>query len=163
MRHALIHRKALLLDQFIDVYKRVRRRKTFPHQATAKIIPLLFPGSSVAGRGAFKTVHKVSARVRDLVLKTSARKNIRMEVRAYRKLPSRIRNRYFAKVYWRTKYCLLQKFGSECDVPPSRLARLKQVARKYELTDVRPGNIRCVGGVGKIVDATVVRRERGGV
>jgi hypothetical protein len=69
----------------------------------------------------------------------------------------------FAKVYWRTKYCLLQKFGSECDVPPSRLARLKQIARKYGLTDVRPGNIRCVGGVGKIVDATVVRRERGGV
>ena len=85
------------------------------------------------------------------------------EERAFKRLPSTVCNRYFAKVYWRTKYCLLQKFGSECSVPPSRLARLKQVAGKYGLTDVRPGNIRCVGGVGKIVDATVVpKKDRDG-
>jgi hypothetical protein len=158
MRYSLIHRRALLLDQFIDAYKRVHRRRTFPRQQVSIVLRLLFPGSSVAGRGAFKTVHKVSARVRDLVLKTSARKNIRMEERAYKRLPPTVRNRYFAKVYWRTKYCLPQKFGSVCSVQPSCLARLRQGARKYGLTDLRPGNIRCVGSVGKIVDVTVTSR-----
>jgi len=160
MRHALIHKKAVFIDAFVDNYRKIRHRSTFPHKEVAHIIHLLFPGSSYSGRGAFKTVHRVSSRTRDLVLKTSNRRNIRNDDRAYRKLPKTIRNRYFAKVYWRTKYCLLQKFGKSSKVPSDKLNSLKSIARKYGLTDVRPANVRKVDGKFKIVDASLSRARR---
>ncbi len=157
MRHALIHRKALLIDHFIDAYTRARRRKSFPHKAVGIVIRLLFPGSTFSGRGAFKTVHKVSSRERDLVLKTSSRKSIHHDERAYRRVPRTLRNRYFAKIYWRTKYCLLQKYGRPGRVPPDRLAKLKEVGGRYGLTDLREENIRRVEEAYKIVDANIGR------
>jgi hypothetical protein len=108
----------------------------------------------------FKTAYKVSSRTRELVLKAANRRSILRDLRAYRLLPRTLRNRYFAKVYWRTKYCLLQKYGSPGPVPPAGLARLKAVGKRYGLTDVREANIRKVGGVFKLVDANVSRRRR---
>ena len=158
MRHALIHKKAELIDRFIDVYKRERKRNTFPHKEVKSLIHLLFQGSSYSGRGAFKTVHKVSSRARDLVLKTARRNAIRNDQIAYKRLPSRIRNRYFAKVYWRTKYCLLQKYGKEANVPKEKLEQLK-IANEYGLKDIRPANVRKVDGIFKIVDASLTDRK----
>ena len=160
MRHALIRKKAVFIDQFVDNYRRIRKRKTFPHREVAVIIQLLFPGASYSGRGAFKTVHKVSTRAKDLVLKTSNRTNIQNDERAYKRIPQNIRNRYFAKVYWRTKYCLLQKYGRSFNAPPEKLRKLKVIANKYRLTDVRPANVRKVGTQFKIVDASLSNRKR---
>lgn len=165
-RHRKIYKTAVLIDGFVDRYKKGRKRRTFPHKEVKIIMHLIIPGSRYTGRGAFKTVHKVSSRARDLVLKTSNPKNIRSDVRAYRKLPSSIRNRYFAKVYWWTKYCLLQKFGRKArNVPDDAMRRLKEVGRKHGLADIRPENVRKVDGHYKIVDASVrkkraVRRKR---
>lgn len=158
-RHELIYRKAEFIDQFVDSYKRIRKRSTFPHKEVAVIVRFLFPGSSYAGRGAFATVHKVSSRARDLVLKTSVPKKTRNDERAYRRIPENIRNRYFAKVYWRTKYCLLQKYGEEADVPAAKLAQLKAIGKKFGLSDIRPANVRKVDGLFKIVDATLRHAE----
>jgi len=159
MRHTRIYKRALFIDQFVDAYQKVRKRHNFPHREVASVIEYLFPGCIYTGRGAFKTVHKVSSRARDLVLKTSNPKNIRSDRRAYRRLPPTIRNRYFAKIYWTTKYCLLQKYGRQADhIPPRQLKKLKAVARACGLTDVRPGNIRKVDGRFKIVDANLGRR-----
>lgn len=160
MRHALIRRKALLVDQFIDVYKHGRKRASFPHKAVGVMIPLLFPGSTLSGKGAFKTVHRVSSRERDLVLKTGNRGSMYNDHKAYRRVPSTLRNRYFAKVYWRTRYCLLQKYGTPGRVPPERMLKLKQIGRRYRLTDIREANIRKVEGVFKIVDANLSKRKR---
>lgn len=158
MRHALIKKKAEFIDQFVDAYKRIRKRSSFPHKEVGSIIHFLFPGSSYSGRGAFKTVHRISSRAKTLVLKTSHFKNITKDVRAYKRLPPRVRNRYFAKIYWRTKYCVLQKYGRKIAVHPGGLNKLKAVARKYGLTDVRPDNIRKVDGHFKIVDASARKR-----
>lgn len=159
VRHARIYKRALFIDQFVDAYQKVRRRRNFPHREVASIIQYLFPGCIYTGRGAFKTVHKVSSRARDLVLKTSNPKNIRSDWRAYRRLPPTIRNRYFVKIYWTTKYCLLQKYGRHADhIPPRRLKKLKAVTRAGGLTDVRLGNIRKVDGRFKIVDASLGKR-----
>ncbi len=155
IRHASIYKKAKFIDQFIDKYKSVRKRFSFPHKEVATIIHFLFPNSTYSGRGAFKTVHKVSSRARNLVLKTSQPKNIRNDERAYRRLPSNLRNRYFAKIYWRTKYCLLQKYGKRTSIPSDRLKKLKSIAKQYKLTDVRPDNVRKVDGHFKIVDASL--------
>ncbi len=159
MRYSLIHRTAVLIDQFIDAYKKARKRKRFPHKEVGRIIHFLFPRSSPIGRGAWKTVYKVPSRIRDLVLKTSSPRVIRYEERAYNRLPRNVRNRYFAKVYWRTRYCLLQKYGIEGRVPPELLRKLQAVGGHHGLTDIRPENIRKVGGVFKIVDANISKRR----
>ncbi len=157
MRHERIRKRAIFIDQFVDAYRRVRRRRTFPHREVGVVVHLLFPGSAYLDRGAFKTVHKVYSRARDLVLKTGSRKKIGEDIRAYRRLPARggRRHRYFARIYWRTKYCLLQKFGKAAKVPAGRLRRLKAVGRRYGLKDIRPANVRKVDGRFKIVDASM--------
>lgn len=154
MRHALLHRTAEIIDLFVDAYKKKRKRWTFPHKEVSTIIVYLFPGSSFKGRGAFKTVHRVYSRGRTLVLKTSSPRMIRSDWRVYHRIPAPIRNRYFAKLYWHTKYCLLQKYGRDVNVPARNLRKLKSIGRKYGLNDIRPANIRKVEGHFKIVDAS---------
>jgi hypothetical protein len=71
MRHRLIHKKAQFIDQLIDYYKAARGRHSFPHKEVGHLVQFLFPGSVYKGRGAFKTVHKISSQAKDLALKTS--------------------------------------------------------------------------------------------
>lgn len=155
MRHNTIHEKALLIDKFVDIYMRARKRKTFPHKEVGQMILWIFPGSRSRGRGAFKTVYQISSRERDLVLKISKEKNIKSDMEAYYQLPRTIRNRYFAKIYWNTKYCLLQKYGKAVKISPKVVERLKKKVKPWGLSDVRADNIRKVGGRFKIVDANV--------
>ena len=120
MRHERIREKARFLDEFIEAHKKTRRRKRFPHQAVEVIIPLLFRRWRPEGRGAFKTVHRVSTTSRHVALKTASAKHISKDWRIYQTLPRGTRNRYFAKIYWKTKYCLLQKYGKRVGtVPPT--------------------------------------------
>jgi len=74
---------------------------------------------------------------------------------AYHSLPKNIRNRYFAKIYWLTDHCLLQKYGRATRVPDHELRKLKSVGKEYGLRDIRPANIRKVDGRFKIVDASL--------
>lgn len=153
MRHVLIQRTARLVDQFVDVYKRARKRTTFPHKGVHEIVTLLFPGSAKTGRGAFKTVFVVRSRKRSLALKTSNSNQIMNDWLAYHRLPKGIRNRYFAKIYWLTDHCLLQKYGQESRVPERVLRDLKKIGKKFGLRDIRPANILKIDGQFKIVDA----------
>ena len=153
MRHRTIHEKCLLIDQFVDFYMKAKKRKRFPHKEVGQVIKLLFPNSRNIGRGAFKTVHQISSRKRDLALKVSQERSIDRDLEAYNKLPSGIRNRYFAKIYWKTRYCLLQKYGKKVRVPPREIELLKKKVAPHGLTDVREANVRKVDGKFKIVDA----------
>jgi hypothetical protein len=144
----------------IEAYMRAQNRSTFPHGAVGKILRFVFPGSRLLGRGAYKSVYRVGSNVRDLALKTSNAKNIRVEGHVYKRLPPGVRNWYFGKIYWATKYCLLQKYGTRGRIPSGRLEKLKEIARRYGLTDVRPGNIRRIGKVFKIIDANPSRKMK---
>jgi len=89
------------------------------------------------------------------VLKLTDRKNVSKDGKIYARVGKTLRNRYLAKVYWRTKYVILQKYGTAARIPSSELVRLKLFAKKYGLSDVRPDNIRKVDGMFKIVDAWI--------
>lgn len=154
MRHAKIHKKAVFLDSVIDAYKKARDRKSFPHEVVKQLLPLLFPHSSFKGKGWYKSVHKISTRTRDLVLKTGDSKYIRRDHRVFAGINGRGRNRDFAKIYWSTKYCMLQKYGKSRKVPQAELLRLREEARQRRLGDVREDNIRFMEGQFKIVDAS---------
>lgn len=160
MRHKNIHKKAKFIDNFVNHYKKIRKRSRFPHKEVKSIIHFLFQGSSYSGKGKYKTVHRVSSRAKDLVLKTSDTENIENDVLAYKKLPKGIRNRYFAKIYWTTKYCLLQRFGKRATIPQQVLKELKSIAKEHGLTDVRLANVRKFDRRFKIVDASLSKRKR---
>lgn len=153
MRHKKINDKCLLIDQFVDLYMKAKKRKSFPHKETSVIIKLLFPRSRSVGRGAFKTVHQISSSKRDLALKVSKEEGVAKDFESYYKLPATSRNRYFAKIYWKTRYCLLQKYGKRVKVPQSEIDYLKEKVSRYGLTDIREANVRKVDGRFKIVDA----------
>ena len=89
---------------------------------------------------------------RKVVLKFGNQKAIKRDFNAYKKCG----NRYFAKIYWHTKYCMLQKYGANKKIPEDELKRLKTIAKeKYGLIDIKEDNIRKVDGIFKIVDANV--------
>lgn len=155
-RHAILKRRAETLDLIIDQYNRVRKRKRFPKKIVADVVRLLFPDSSFVGRGFFKEVHTIRSRAHTRVLKLSNGKSTDRDWKVYNRLPPTLRNRYFAKIYWRTKYCLLQKYGRKTEVPISVLKRLQKFGREHGLRDIKPDNIRKVDGHFKIIDASPI-------
>src|SRR5712691_3372301 len=163
MRHKTIHDKALLLDSIVDYYVKGRHGIYFPHERLKRVLPMLFPQikpqRKPEGKGSFKTVYRITSRnqTRDLVLKAGSATSTKRDWDVYIGLPKGIRNRYFARIYWPTKYFVLQKFGEKRPVPPDELRRLRAKTRKY-LTDVREDNIRFVDGHFKIVDAHPSKR-----
>jgi|SRR3989338_4348326 len=162
MRFKKIHGKAVFIDEFIDHYRRIRKRLSFPHAAAKTIIKLLFPKSKRLGKGAFKSAYYVYSRKRDLVLKVSKTKNLKNDLKAYKKVPKTKRNRYLGKIYWHTKYCLLQKWGKKprgLSKKDPRLIKLKKKLKYYGLTDIRPDNVCFFDGVLKAVDVSVRKRR----
>lgn len=153
VRHETIYQKALLIDKFIEYYMKAKKRERFPRKEAGQVIRLLFPNSRYAGQGASKTVYQISSRARDLALKVSREDNIRNDVSVYNQLPKNVRNRCFAKIYWNTKHCLLQKYGKSIIVPPEVIQSLKEKVKPFGLVDVRAANITRVDGKFKIVDA----------
>lgn len=167
MRHKTIWNKALFLDEFIEKYNKIRHRRAFPHNQAGIMVKLLFPESKRLGKNSyakFKRAYYVSSRTRDLVLKIGDAKNVKLDGNAYKYLPKTVRNRYFAKIYWHTKYCLLQKYGKEVKIPKNQKSKLKDDInwhlrnKPYYLSDIRPDNIRQVDGTPKVIDATLKKR-----
>lgn len=157
-RHATLKRRAEIIDLVIEHYNKARKRKNFPRKIVEDLVRLVFPISNFEGRGAFKEVHKIRSRAFKRVLKVSNDESTRRDWKAYQRLPKNIRNRYFAKIYWSTKYCQLQKFGKDVKVPKDELRKLKAIGNRYGLTDIRPANVRKIDGHFKIVDASVRRK-----
>ncbi len=162
MRHKTIHKKALFIDEFVDKFNQIRKRKNFPYKAVGTIIKLLFQKSEFLGKGAFKNVYYISSRKKDLVLKLSKKKYLKNDMKVYNKIPKSIRNRYHAKIYWHTKYCLIQKWGNQNKISKrdKRLINLKNKLKPYDLIDIRPANVGFVDGKLKVLDALIKKKRK---
>lgn len=91
---------------------------------------------------------------RKLVLKIGrSKKHIIKDFKTYHQLPSSIRNRYFAKIYWVKSLFMLQKYGKKVKVPEKELKKLKIIGNKYGLKDIREANVMKFNNKFKIVDA----------
>ena len=159
MAHERIRQKAEFIDQFILYYRQSRKRTRFPHKAAGQLIKLLFRKSSYLGAGAHKSAFYVPTRKKDLVLKISETKNLKNDFRVYRHIPSTIRNRYFAKMYWATTHCLLQKWAKQPEISKKdpRIIKLKKKLKLHGLTDIRPANVGFIDGKLKVLDASLCK------
>ncbi|MDO8647065.1 MAG: hypothetical protein Q7R70_01455 [Candidatus Diapherotrites archaeon] len=158
MRHKSIYEKKVrFIDDFVDKYIRIRHSKNFPHTAIGIVIKLLFPKSYKINKGWYKTAFYISSRKKDLVIKIGRTKNLKQDWKAYQKFPKGIRNKYFAKIYWHSKYCLLQKWGKAAKISNKdpRIIKLKEKASYYGLNDIKPANTAFFDGKLKIIDASI--------
>lgn len=146
-----------VVEPSIRIIKRTRKRRTMPFVEIEKILGIFFPRTKhyQTGKGFYKHVFVIHSDKKKLALKIGRNKrDIRRDFAIYDNLPENIRNRYFAKIYWRHNIFILQKFGKSAAVPDRVERELKIIGTKFGLKDIRKANIMKFGNRFKIVDAT---------
>jgi hypothetical protein len=90
-----------------------------------------------------------------IVLKVGTKRSIENDHRAYKRLPEGMRHQVFAKIFWHTKYCLLQEYGFPAQVNSDELTRLRRIVYRYGIYDVKEKNLKRINGELKIIDANI--------
>lgn len=147
--------KAKLLDKLIDEYRTSRKIRFVPVDNLSSLVNSVFPDARLLGYGLHKIVFRLEHKTHMLAFKVGKAQDIELDHQAYNRLPHEIRHVYLAKIYWHTKYTLLQQYGLETELTEQGLARIRLIATKYGLFDVTCENIRIVDGDSKIIDAGI--------
>jgi hypothetical protein len=148
-----LHERAKILDDLIEAYIKSKKSVFVPMNELTTLVPLIFPDASLLSFGMHKLVFKVKYSSDVLALKIGKHADIENDHSAYKQLPHPYRHVYFARVFWHTKYCLLQEYGVEVQVTPEELSQLRSIAGKFGLLDISCENIRNIDGYLKIIDA----------
>ncbi len=155
MKFKSLHERAELLDDIVDSYLKSKGTAFVPMNELRNIVPMMFPNTAMVNFGMHKLVFRVRHKSHELALKIGKEDAIEKDHKAYKQLPSQYRHVYFAKVFWHTKYCLLQEYGVEVDVTPQELVQLRSIASRFGLLDISCDNIRNINGYLKIIDAGI--------
>lgn len=156
MKFKGLHKRAELLDEIIDAYLKSKTTAAFVSMNDLKtVVPLVFPRASMVSFGMHKLVFFVRHKSHELALKIGKEDAIEHDHKVYKQLPSQYRHVYFARVFWHTKYCLLQEFGEEVEVTPQELSQIRSIANRFGLLDISCENIRNIDGYLKIIDAAI--------
>ena len=153
MKFKSLHQKAKHLDNLIDAYLNTEKTGFVPFRTLEKIVVDVFPDAVKVNFGLHKLVFRLQHKSHMLALKVGKADSVEHDHRAYKLLPHDVRHVYFARMFWHTKYSLLQEWGVETEVSPQELAGVRAVAEKYGLLDITCDNIRRVNGTLKIIDA----------
>ena len=153
MHFSEIRKKAKLIDKFIEANAKSFR---LPMKEIDVIIRYLFPTCYIRSHGWYKTVFKVCTKSRHVVLKIGKKESIKDDMKVYKRIPAKVRRKYFAKIYWHTKYTVLQEYGEQANPTPEQVEFLKKVGLKYGLGDIRKQNIRMFDGNLKIIDSNII-------
>jgi hypothetical protein len=153
LKYQNLHDQAKILDNLIQAYIDSQKTVFVPMNELTNLVPTIFPNTSLLNYGMHKLVFRVTYRSKILALKIGKKDTIEHDHKAYKQLPHPYRHVYFAKVFWHTKYCLLQEYGQEVEVTPEELAKLRSIAGKFGLLDISCENIRNIDGYLKIIDA----------
>lgn len=155
MKFKSLHAKAKRLDELIDQQIKVKETSFLSLRELRRVVKLVFPDTVVVAFGLHKLVFYLRHKSHELALKVGKAQAVERDLRAYKQLPPDLRHAYFAKVFWHTKYCLLQEYGVEAEVSPRQLVQLRSIVGKYGLLDITCDNIRSVNGNLKIIDAGI--------
>jgi hypothetical protein len=150
-----IHTKAKLIDNLIDNYIDTSKAAFAPLREIEKTVSLIFPDGLNENYGIHKLVFRLEHKGKKLAFKVGKHEAIEKDHKAYKQFPDALRHVYFAKIYWHTKYCLLQEYGAKAEVTVAELDQFRRIASTYGVLDISCDNIRNFKGTLKIVDATV--------
>ena len=120
MKFKSLHEKAKLIDDLIDEYIKTKNSSFVPMKNLEQIVIAVFPEARLCNFGLHKLVFFLRHKSHELALKIGKSETIERDHEAYRQMPPSMRHVYFARVFWHTKYCLLQEYGVEAEVPAAR-------------------------------------------
>lgn len=157
MKYRELHHKAKHIDRLIAAELH-DNRGSFPSQdRLAELLAANYPDFEVENCGWHKIVFRNRSFDHNVVLKIGPHKSIEADHGVYKAVPEKKRHRYFARIYWHTRYCLLQEYGEPAAVTQMQLNCLRQAVYKYGVFDVKAENLRWINGELKIIDANVTR------
>jgi hypothetical protein len=128
-----------------------------PQEELKKLILKNFADLYVENFGWHKIVFSIRSMDQKIVLKVGTKKSIENDHRAYKRVPESLRHQIFARIFWHTKYCLLQEYGFPVQVTQEEIANLRKTVYKYGIFDVKAENIKSIEGHLKIIDANATR------
>jgi hypothetical protein len=157
LKYRELHHQAKHIDRLIDANMPVGGSLFLSPEELEKIISKNYPDFYFESSGWHKVVFGSSAIDHKVVLKVGPKKSIELDHRAYTRVPERVRHQFFARIFWHTKYCLLQEYGIKAAVTKEQLTCVRQAIYKYGIFDVKADNLRWVDGELKVIDANVTR------
>jgi hypothetical protein len=155
LKYKALHHTARQIDHLIDHHLNSSQTSVIRQEELKKIILKEFSDLYVQDFGWHKIVFGIHSAEQKIVLKIGAKGSIENDHRAYKRVPENLRHKLFARIFWHTKYCLLQEYGFPAQVTQEELNRLRQVVYKYGVFDVKAENVKCISGELKIIDANV--------
>ena len=115
---------------------RTIKKKNLHKNTVLKLLDKFKP--KYIGRGAFKRCFKVKSNKRNLVFKIG---NIKDDFIHYQKAKNKRKTKY-AKIYWVTNYCLLQKLCITNKLySKEEFLNLKNAWKQNGYVDIRPANV----------------------
>ena len=157
MQYQSLHHQAKHIDHLLDENIRLRGTLFLTREELEAVILGACPDFYVESFGWHKTVFGVKGLERKVVLKVGPKKSVENDHRAYKRVPENMRHQVFAKIFWHTKYCLLQEYGYPVHVTELQLQRLRREVNRYGIFDVKAQNLRAIDGAVKIIDANSTR------
>jgi len=155
VRFKSLQEKARVLDGLIDEYINREGSSFVTMRMLEKIVLGVFPDALMVNFGLHKLVFHLRHKSHELALKVGKAQAVERDHKAYKQLPPSLRHVYFARVFWHTKYSILQEYGVETEVTTQQLLQLRALAGKYGLLDITCDNVRSVNGNLKIIDAGI--------
>jgi len=157
LKYKTLHHTARHIDRLID-HNLPSKNSPFPDQATLEsLVTCNFPDFYMISHAWHKIVFGNRNIDHKVVLRVGAKKSIANDHHTYKQVPETKRHQYFAKIYWHTKYCLLQQYGEPANVTPEQLRELRQAVYRYGIFDVKADNLRTIDGEIRIIDANTTR------
>ena len=151
--------KAELIDERLTLLGKRKLSLEDVKMITQEVLPQALYIGHGAAKVAFLILTPGSRGTRQVVLKVIKNAS-RMEayLRPYLITGSspKMRNYYFLKHYWATKYCILQKFAGKVDKnQPEQKIQMRKIRKRFHgaLTDLRDCNLGLDYGKVKIIDA----------
>jgi hypothetical protein len=156
VKYETLHHAARYLDHLID--DNLPGKSSFLSQESLRNLVLgCFTDFYVEDCGWHKIVFGIHSADHQLVLKVGTRKSIEHDHEAYKRVPHQIRRSLFAKIFWHTKYCMLQQYGYPVEVSKQELLEIRRMVYRYGIFDVKAENLKRIDGEIRIIDASVTR------
>lgn len=157
MKYRELHHEAKHIDRLIDHELHVSGGLFPTQEQLQELVAANYPDFAVVNCGWHKIVFQNRQFNHKVVLKIGPKKSIEGDHRVYKSVPEDKRHRYFARIFWHTKYCLLQEFGEPASVTQEQLDCIRKEVYKYGVFDVKAANISLINGELRIIDANVTR------
>jgi hypothetical protein len=115
------------------------------------------PDFAIQSFGWHKIVFGIRSLDEKVVLKVGTQKSIENDHQAYKRVPQNVRHQLFARIYWHTKYCLLQEYGFSAQITEVQLGSIRRIVNKYGIFDVKADNVKNIDGKLKLIDANATK------